>query len=120
MNTLLEPGIVEARLCYDSAAEGPSGTRGFAAEPRMLLFKWEHLTVDLLLCDGAADLCALHGRVTENPSGIPIVGASATAGEAEAETDEHGQFAVMLGDRWAPRRVSIRTRSLRVVCNLPD
>jgi hypothetical protein len=120
MSTLLEPATVEAKLCYDSAAGVASGTRGFAGQPRMLLYKWEHLTVDLLVCDGVADLCALHGQVTENPTGSPIVGADAVAGDEWAETDEHGQFAVMLGDRWTPRKVAIRTPSLAVVCSVPD
>ena len=59
MNSLVEPGVVEARLCYDSAADAALGTRGFAGQPRMLLFKWDYLTVDLLVCDQVADLCAL-------------------------------------------------------------
>ena len=120
MSILLEPALVEAQLCYDSAAEATPGTRGFGSQARMLLFKWEHLTVDLLVCDRMAELCALHGKVTENPTGSPVVGADATAGDEHAETDEHGQFAVMLGDRWTPRRVAIRTPSVAVVCNVPD
>ncbi len=120
MNILLEPAVVEARLCYDSSADAALGTRGFAGQPRMLLFQWDYLTVDLLLCDQVADLCALHGQVTENPTGCPVVGAAARAGDAVAETDDHGQFVVMLGDRWDPRKVSIRTRSLAVVCSIPN
>ncbi|HEX5135332.1 MAG TPA: hypothetical protein VFY93_00035 [Planctomycetota bacterium] len=119
MNATLDQEIFEARLCYDSAADGAGGTRGFGGQPRMLLFKWERLVVDLLLCDRTA-LCALHGRVTENPTGSPVVGAAARAGTAIAETDEHGQFVVMLDDEWTPRKVSIRTRGYAVICPIPD
>ncbi len=120
MNTLVEPRVVEARLCYDSQAEAAGGTRGFGGQPRMLLFKWDYLTVDLLVCDRLSDLCALHGQVTENPTGCPIVGADARAGTVRAETDEHGQFVVMLDDVWSPRKVSIKTPAVSVVCSLPD
>lgn len=120
MSVVTEPRVVEARLCYDSAAETAGGKRGFGGQPRMLLFKWEYMTVDLLMCDRVADLCALHGQVTENPTGCPIVGAAARAGTARAETDEHGQFVVMLDDPWSPRKVSIRTPALAVVCAIPD
>jgi hypothetical protein len=120
MNTLAEPRVVEARLCYDSAADAAPGTRGFGGQPRMLLFKWDYLTVDLLLCDRIPQLWALHGQVTENPTGCPVSGAHAWAGGTHAETDEHGQFAVMLDDGWTPRKVDIRRGDLAVVCAIPD
>jgi hypothetical protein len=120
MNAILEPRIVEAQLCYDSAADAAGGTRGFGGQPRMLLFKWERLVVDLLLCDRVASLWALHGRVTENPTGSPVIGAAARAGRAQAETDEHGQFVVMLDEEWRPRKVSIRASDCAVVCAIPD
>ena len=119
MNATLEPKLVEAKLCYDSAADDIGGTRGFGGQPRMLLFKWERLVVDLLLCDRDA-FAALHGRVTANPAGSPVVGASARAGSAHAETDEHGQFVVMLDEGWTPRKVSIRAPDVAVVCAIPD
>jgi hypothetical protein len=119
MSIVLEPEVVEARLCYDSASDAVAGARGFGSRPRMLLFKWESMTVDLLVCDRVANLCALHGQVTENPTGCPIVGADARAGTARAETDEYGQFVVMLDDGWSPRKVSIRTPAAAVVCTIP-
>jgi hypothetical protein len=120
MNAILEPKVVEAQLCYDSAADDAGGTRGFGGKPRMLLFKWERLVVDLLLCSSGAWLSALHGRVTENPTGSPVVGADALAGRAHAETDEHGQFVVMLDDGWTPRKLSIRAPDVAVTCSIPE
>lgn len=120
MSAILEPKVVEAFLCYDSHGGDASGTRGFGGQPRMLLFKWERLVVDLLLCDRVASLWALHGRVTENPTGSPVVGALARAGREHTETDENGQFVVMLDAGWTPRKVSIRSSELAVVCAIPE
>jgi len=120
MSALLEARTVEASLAYDSLREAPEGARGFGSQPRMLLYKWNGLTVDLLLWDRLAQLCAVHGRVTEDPTGSPVVGADACAGETHVATDEFGQFAVVLGDEWDPRRLSIRTTALEVICAIPE
>jgi hypothetical protein len=120
MSVVLEPRVIEARLCYDSAGDPSGGTRGFGRQPRMLLFKWDSLTVDLMLCDRGTEVLALHGQVTDNPAGRPVVGASAEAGDTRAETDEEGQFVVWLENDWNPRRVSIRTQDLLVLCSIPD
>jgi len=112
--------VVEATLDYDSARQPQPGTRGFGSQPRMLLYKWQNLIVDLLIWDRGGHICAVHGRVTEDPIRAPVVGAEAFAGTAHVETDQFGQFAVALGKDWVPRRLRVRTPGAEVVCVIPD
>jgi hypothetical protein len=112
--------VVEAELKYDSARDVLCGVRGFGTQPRMLLFQWNGVILDLMVWYRGKRSCSVHGRVTEVPMRSPVVGALATTAGSEAVTDKFGEFTLVLGEESAPRQVCVRTSSADVVCPLPD
>jgi len=111
--------IVTAMLEYDSAQDLLCGARGFGAQPRMLLFRWKDLAVDLMVWDRGRRACSVHGRVTEGPTRTPVAGAEVSAPGAEVVTDKFGEFAVVLGQEWQTRELRVRTAAAEVVCRIP-
>ena len=114
------PVVVEATLDYDSALDTLCGARGFGTQPRMLLYKWGALTVDLHVWVRGHHSYSVHGQVIETAMHSPVVGAEASAGSEPVLTDRFGEFTVALGPECRPHRLRVRTAIADVVCVLPE
>lgn len=111
--------VVAATLEYDSARDPVCGTRGFGLQPRMLLFKWNGMTVDVMIWSRGKRACSVHGQVTRGSMRTPVVGVEVSTRDTGVVTNHFGEFAVALRPELHPGEVRVRWTEAEVVCSIP-
>jgi hypothetical protein len=111
--------VIKGRLHFDSArTESSLGQRGTATQPRTLLYQAEEYCIDVMMQEGGARLCIMHGQVL-GAGGEPVTDTAIGVGSESVHTDDLGQFALTLLDGTRPPEFTIYASAATIVCEIP-